>query len=189
MVKGRAFGHTLSMKIKTTLIFLAIAILFVVGVFKAESIMKPQVAATAPVTLAAPDFLKNISSFSLRDYKGEALVLTQAQIEEPQRLVVHFWASWCAPCVNEVPELIAYSKKYPAVKFIIVSVDDYQDDIGKFLKSFPDFDSTSYLKIWDGDKKMTKLFNVDRLPMSVVFDKGQSEPQFFRAVVDWKRLN
>lgn len=177
------------MKIKTTLIFLAIAVLFVVGVFKAESLMKPQAGATAPVTVAAPDFLKNISSFSLRDYKGEALAITQAQLEEPQRLVVHFWASWCAPCVNEVPELIAYSKKHPAVKFIIVSVDDYQDDIGKFLKSFPDFDSANYYKIWDGDKKMTKLFNVDRLPMSVVFDKGQPEPQFYRAVVDWKRLN
>lgn len=189
MVKGFGLGHTFTMKIKTTLIFLAIAVLFVVGVFKAESLMKREGGATAPVTVAAPDFLKNISSFSLRDYKGDALALTSAQLEEPQRLVVHFWASWCAPCVNEVPELIAYSKKHPAVKFIIVSVDDYQDDISKFLKSFPDFDSASYYKVWDGDKKMTKLFNVDRLPMSVVFNKGQAEPQFYRAVVDWKRLD
>jgi cytochrome c biogenesis protein CcmG, thiol:disulfide interchange protein DsbE len=177
------------MKIKTTLIFLAIAVLFVVGVFKAESLMKPWAGTTAPVKVAAPDFLKNISSFSLRDYKGDPLSITQAQLEEPQRLVVHFWASWCAPCVNEVPELIAYSKKHPTVKFVIVSVDDYQDDIGKFLKSFPDFNSAGYYKIWDGDKKMTRLFNVDRLPMSIIFDKSQPEPQFFRSVVDWKRLD
>lgn len=151
--------------------------------------MKPQAAATAPVALATPDYLKQISSFSLRGYTGDPLAITQPQLVEPQRLVIHFWASWCSPCVNEVPELIEYSKKHLAVKFVIVSVDDYQDDISKFLKSFPDFDSANYYKIWDGDKKMAKLFNVDRLPMSVVFDKGQPEPQFYRAVVDWKHLN
>ena len=189
MVKGFGFGHTLSMKIKTTVIFLAIAVLFVVGVFKAESLMKPQVAATAPVSRTGADYLKQMTSFSLRGYKGNALTLTQPQLEEPQRLVVHFWASWCSPCVNEVPELIDYSKKHPAVKFVIVSVDDYQDDIDKFLKSFPDFNADSYYKIWDGDKKLAKLFDVDRLPMSVVFDKGNTQPQFYKAVVDWKRLN
>lgn len=178
------------MKLKTTLIFLVIAIAFVVAVFKGESLYKAKQksAETSIPQKSSSDYLNQMEALSVRDYKGEKVMLSKSALEASDRLVVHFWASWCAPCVNEVPELVAYSKENTAVKFVIVSVDDYQEDIAKFLKSFPDFNSPHYIQIWDGDKQLSKLFNVDRLPMSVIFDRGQNEPKFIRSVVDWKSL-
>ena len=178
---------------KTTALFLVIAVIFVIAVFKGGDLFKAKdstsnVQATAPTKTSA-EYLSQIESLSLRDYKGEKITAQKADLEAPERLVIHFWASWCAPCVNEVPELMSYAKKHQDVKFLVVAVDDYQDDITKFLKSFPDFDSSRYMRVWDGDKKLAKLFDVDRLPMSVVFEKGHTDPQFYRAVVDWKNLN
>ena len=109
-------------------------------------------------------------------------------MQEQQDVIIHFWASWCGPCVNEVPELIEFSKKNRDIKFIIISLDEYQDDIAKFLKSFPEFNSEKYIKIWDGPNTLSKYLNADRLPMSVILRKNNNEPQFIKSVVNWKSV-
>ena len=42
------------------------------------------------------------------------------------RLFIHFWASWCVPCIKEFPELFSYIKRLEnekAFKFLLVSLD------------------------------------------------------------------
>ena len=110
------------------------------------------------------------------------------KINGSKKMIVHLWASWCGPCVNEVPELIAFSKENQDVTFVIVSVDDYQDDIEKFMKSFPEFNSQRFVRIWDRDKNISKYFDADRLPMSVIINGSNGQPQVLKAVVDWKHI-
>ncbi len=51
-------------------------------------------------------------------------------------LVVNFWATWCAPCREEIPEFIATQKQYQAnVQFIGVAVDEPKD-VARFAKQF-----------------------------------------------------
>ncbi|CAB3914415.1 MULTISPECIES: TlpA disulfide reductase family protein [Achromobacter] len=52
----------------------------------------------------------NGASHSLAGWKG-------------QPIVVNFWATWCAPCVKEMPALDALQKKYPQVRFVGIGVD------------------------------------------------------------------
>ena len=47
------------------------------------------------------------------------------QIEDDSVYIVNFWATWCKPCVEELPHFIALAKKYEShkVHFIFVSLD------------------------------------------------------------------
>lgn len=52
--------------------------------------------------------------------------------------VVNFWATWCAPCVQEMPYFVALSKEYAhlPIKFVLVSLDakDKLDGVRTFLR-------------------------------------------------------
>ncbi|WP_447917670.1 TlpA family protein disulfide reductase [Achromobacter aegrifaciens] len=57
-----------------------------------------------------------------------------------QPIVVNFWATWCAPCVREMPELDALQKKYPHVRFVGIGVDsaaNMQKFVEKVQVSYP----------------------------------------------------
>ena len=179
------------MKTKISILFLVIAAVFVYFVFKG-GYMKPSADKPAAGVQAMPtssQILEKLAQLDLRDYSGDKETFNKASYVPSDKIIVHLWASWCGPCVNEVPDLVEFSKKNPDVKLIIVSLDDYKDDIEKFLKSFPDFNSKNYFKIWDADKKVTQFFNADRLPMSVVIRPNKEEPQFLLSVVNWKVFN
>ncbi|WP_313067430.1 TlpA family protein disulfide reductase [Achromobacter animicus] len=69
----------------------------------------------------------NGASHSLADWKG-------------QPIVVNFWATWCAPCVKEMPALDALQKKYPQVRFVGIGVDsaaNMQKFVEKVQVSYP----------------------------------------------------
>ena len=57
-----------------------------------------------------------------------------------QPIVVNFWATWCAPCVREMPELDALQKKYPHIRFVGIGVDsaaNMQKFVEKVQVSYP----------------------------------------------------
>lgn len=178
------------MKLKITVIFLLLSATFIYFVFKGKyfSVNQGPDVTVSKDALTAEAVFNKFQGSDLRDYKGNKISIDKAALQGHQSVIIHLWASWCGPCVNEVPELIEYSKKNPDVKFIIVSLDDLQDDIAKFLKSFPEFDSEKFIKIWDGPSSISKYLDADRLPMSVIIRKDKNEPQFIKSVVDWKHL-
>src|ERR1700733_825713 len=53
--------------------------------------------------------------------------------------IINFWATWCAPCVHELPEFNALQKDYAGkpVKVLLVSLDfkeDYPNKLARFLQ-------------------------------------------------------
>lgn len=75
-------------------------------------------AAAAKEGAAAPSFrapLLDGGTISLADVKGKVLIL-------------NFWATWCAPCMSELPALAAYYREHEdSVVVLAISMDDASD--------------------------------------------------------------
>jgi thiol-disulfide isomerase/thioredoxin len=72
---------------------------------------------------AAPDF--TIGDFALHTLQGKPIFL-------------HFWASWCGPCVTEMPQLLALQKKQPDLQIIALSEDNDWAAVETFFRAHPD---------------------------------------------------
>jgi len=72
------------------------------------------------------------ADFKWMDDKGELFSLSKAYQGQP--IVVHFWASWCPPCVAEMPEMSAWLKEHPEVKVLPVSLDNDLETAQVFLQ-------------------------------------------------------
>lgn len=82
--------------------------------------------------------------------------------------LIHFWASWCAPCVEEFPQLIALAKNNPEkLNIIALSVDEKQQAIEKFIG---DQEIPPNLHIvWDENEKITyDMFQVMNYPETIL---------------------
>ena len=109
----------------------------------------------------APDFTLNNPDgipVKLSEYKGKYVLLD-------------FWASWCAPCREENPNIVKQHKAFAAKGFDIlgVSLDDNKEDWIRAIKSDNlMWSHVSDLKRWDS--KVAALYKVDGIPASFMLD-------------------
>jgi thiol-disulfide isomerase/thioredoxin len=92
-------------------------------------------AAATPVVAhpPAPGALAALQARPMADLQGATRRLGEWQ---GRPMLLNFWASWCAPCVREMPQLDALQKQFPQVQFIGIGIDT-ADKIRKFLRKVP----------------------------------------------------
>lgn len=79
-------------------------------------------------------------------------------------LVVHFWATWCAPCEEELPGLVAWwkeTKTDPRIELVAVSVDDEWKTVDGFLAKRNAADLPVAL---DAGKGAASAFGTEKFP-------------------------
>jgi peroxiredoxin len=116
------------------------------------------VPAIAPLS-AAPDFtlhVMNGPNLRLQEQRGRVVM-------------VNFWATWCGPCRQEMPQLNRLYEKYHAAGFVLlgVNVDDdtskAAEVAGKLGVTFP--------VLLDTDKTVSKLYELSTMPSTVIIDR------------------
>jgi len=97
-------------------------------------------------------------------------------------VLVNLWATWCAPCVKELPTLDALAAK-GAVRVLTVSQDSGDPaKVGQFLKD----KGAAKLEAWlDPDNAMSFHYNTGTLPTSVLYDSQGREVWRFVGENDW----
>ncbi len=111
-----------------------------------------------PAGRPAPDFtLPSLRGGQLRlsDFRGKVVLM-------------NFFASWCAPCAAEAPELRATYERYRSrdVVFIGVAVLDEAEAARAFLQRH----GLSYPAVFDQSGKLMELYRVTGLPTSIFID-------------------
>ena len=111
------------MKSKNILLFALVAVLFAgIGVFVNHQLTPPK----TPQDLALESLLEQ----TLSDVSGKPQKLSQWK---GKPLVINFWATWCGPCVEEMPELSALQKEIAPVQILGIGVDS-QANMAKFAE-------------------------------------------------------
>lgn len=93
-------------------------------------------------------------------------------------IILHFWASWCGPCVDELPSLVKLSKKYSQQVLIFAYSQDRDEDAMKnFLQQHNLASSANLQFIFDEKPLIASRFFVDKLPESFVFTQRDRKLQ------------
>ena len=125
----------------------------------------------AAANYSAPELALNDldgNPHSLADYRGQVIL-------------VNLWATWCPPCVEELPTLNDFYRDYAANGFVLVGVND-----GEELSVVKDYVTRTGLTfpIWDDPTYLTEsAFGTMNLPSSYVIDRqGQVRLQWIGAI-------
>ncbi|MFG2038882.1 TlpA family protein disulfide reductase [Dactylosporangium sp. NPDC048998] len=105
-----------------------------------------------------------------------------------QVVVVNFWASYCAPCRTEAPELekVLAATKDQGVAFIGVNVHDQRDPANAYLADI----KPTYGSIFDPSASLALEFDVppNSIPATLVIDKAGRIAAVIRSEVDQRLL-
>jgi peroxiredoxin len=119
--------------------------------------------------------------FQLPDAGGRSVSLS-AQHGHP--VLLNFWATWCPPCVDEVPSLEDLARKLEGtdLRLLAVSVDD---DWGAIRRFFPKGSSIGVLL--DTSHDVPKKFGTEKFPESFLIDAAGRVRYYFINKRDWSR--
>jgi cytochrome c biogenesis protein CcmG, thiol:disulfide interchange protein DsbE len=96
-------------------------------------------------------------------------------------VVLNFWATWCQPCIEELPSLMALQKKMPGIQVVAVSIDDDSQAYKDFLKQY----SVTLLTVRDGSEGANLKFGSVRVPETFIIDRTGSVRRKFIGAQDW----
>ncbi len=100
-----------------------------------------------------------------------------------QVVVLNFWATWCAPCVEEVPSLVQMQERMKAkgITVLAVSVDVDDGNYRRFVRDH----SVNLLTVRDADQKSNALYGTFKFPETYVIDRNGVVRRKFIGAVDW----
>lgn len=128
----------------------------------------------------------------VEDFKIELLSgknSSLSTIADNKDIIIHFWATWCTPCLVELPDLMSFAEENKKnVRVLAIAVQDSQNKIDSFLTKnnihIPDNVIIAVDPNWSIAKK---IFKTTKLPESFYLNKDrQTLARHNGAVDDWR---
>jgi cytochrome c biogenesis protein CcmG, thiol:disulfide interchange protein DsbE len=119
----------------------------------------------------APDFTLQDSerTVSLHDYRGKIVIL-------------NLWATWCPPCIGEIPDLELLQKRMgDKVTIVAVSYDDTDNAYTQFVREH----KLGFLTVHDRERKLKDLYQPTGPPETYVIDRSGKVLRKFIGAQQW----
>ena len=138
----------------------------------------------ADIAFAEADAFKVLNqaapSLSLKDLQGNLQTRDQYL---GKIVVVNFWATWCEPCVEEMPSLDRLSRRFPAENIIVLAVNlgEGESRIKAFIEKYP----VSFPILLDRDGVAKREWKVQGAPATFVLDRAGRIRYFHSGALDF----
>jgi thiol-disulfide isomerase/thioredoxin len=150
---------------------------------------------SAPAVAAAPVPVRALANGA----RGDAVVVPETPAELKRIIhergapvtLVNVWATWCAPCREEMPDLLETARQHPDVRLVLVSADfdDHLKEAREFLAA-RGITGTTYWKS-GSDQEFIEALDPDwtgSLPATLVYDASGRQVAFWEGKGDRARF-
>jgi thiol-disulfide isomerase/thioredoxin len=96
-------------------------------------------------------------------------------------VLLNLWASWCAPCVEELPSLLALQHEMPDIVVVAISMDQDEDAYRSFLAR----NHVDFLTIRDPSARINALYGTAQIPETYVIDRNGILRRKFVSAQNW----
>ena len=127
---------------------------------------------------------KNISNLVFNNYKEEKVSFSEFK---GKVLLVNFWATWCAPCIKEMPSLDRLKYKV-GNNFDVIAISVDRDGINKVKDFFDNNNIKNLEKFFDIKNSLAKEMNLFGVPTSFFIDKNGNIIGNYQGDMEWDNL-
>jgi len=122
------------------------------------------------VNKPAPDFkvADGSTAIHLADYRGKVVLL-------------NFWASWCAPCIQELPSLQQFHREHPEYPILAVSIDEDESAYKRFLVQR----RVDFITVRDPEEISANKYGTTGWPETFVIDRDGKIRRRFIGATNW----
>lgn len=123
-----------------------------------------------PVTIRLPDIYGN--SISKDNFSGKVTI-------------INFWATWCAPCREEIPSLNRLKNKMRGIPFELISINFAEDK--RYVEEFMKKVHVDFPVLLDQNGEFAKRWNVISYPSTFVIDSSGNIRYGVNAAIEWDK--
>jgi thiol-disulfide isomerase/thioredoxin len=167
---------------KKIIISLAVIVALAMGVLYGKGLLSVHQGMEPPPSLAALKLEKTPKSAPVVTFTDAAGSRHALGAFKGRYVLMNLWATWCGPCVNELPALARLATFAPGLKVVPINMDTTKIDAGGFLKEHQASSLPVYL---DSQRMMMRSFAVVAMPLTVLIDPSGKVIARAEGPADW----
>lgn len=164
--------------------FLIISLIIIAGCDKKES---PQPVVEKPGRISlVEERVEQLDKTEIPDFKYELLEGKEETLysNRGKLVLLNFWATWCAPCRHEMPDLEQLQRMLDGEDFRILAVNSGEEEqkVRSFMTKYP----FAFDIVLDENREISELLNIAGLPTTFVLNRDLKPVGKIVGPIDWK---
>ena len=139
----------------------------------------------------AAEYLDKISdkikfpTLKILDNKEMPIVLEFNQDSKKKGYVINFWATWCVPCKEELPDLSSLKSKIKKYNIDVFTISIDKKDIKDQLKFLSNNGASNLDHFFDKEMKIFKALKLRGIPTTIIVDQNSFVISKHEGILKW----